>query len=96
MDAFPRQLSIWMSHPAYHPSYARIGLKLNGVKRNDIQWYDLDKNQVRVKDTNQLLEGQIELFWRYPETRQQRRARESWEKKRNVRNGVGLGASSNP
>lgn len=89
----PRKLSIWLSHPAYHPSYPRVGVKLNGVERNDVQWYDLDKQQLRIKDTNELLEGDIVAFWRYPETRQQRRARESWEKKRNVRINMGSGSS---
>lgn len=89
----PRRLSIWLSHPAYHPSYARVGIKFNGVERNDVQWYDLDKRQIRIKGTNELLEGDIVAFWRYPETRQQRRARESWEKKKNVRNDLGNGPS---
>ncbi len=91
----PRRLSIWLLHPAYHPSYARVGVKFNGVERNDVQWYDLDKQQIRIKNTNQLLEGDVVVFWRYPETRQQKRARESWEKKRNVRNDVGPGLSGN-
>ena len=79
---FPRKLSIWLSHPDYHPSYVRIGVRFNGEDRVDVQWYDLDKRQIRLNKTNELLEGDIELYWRYPETRQVRRAREAWEKKR--------------
>lgn len=84
-SSFPQKLSIWTSHPDYHPSYPRIGVKFNGVERNDIQWYDLAKRSVRLNKTNELLVGDIELFWRYPESRQQRRAREAWEKKKGGR-----------
>ena len=80
---FPKKLSIWLSHPDYHPSFPRIGVCIDGVERNDIQWYDLDRKLARVNKTNQLLwDIEIKLFWRYPETRQIRRAREAWEKKR--------------
>lgn len=79
----PRRLTNVVTHPDYHPSYMRVGVKVDGEDRNDIHWYDQDAG---VYATNARLQpvksGFIETYWRYPETRQQRRARERWEQSR--------------
>jgi hypothetical protein len=90
LDPPPTKLSIWPSHPDFHPSYARVGVILDGVERNDIQWYDLIGQVVRINKTNEMIVGLLQVYWRYPESRQQRRAREVWERKKGyVRNTVG-------
>ena len=92
----PRRLSIWASHPDYHPSYPRVGIVFDGAERNDVQWYDLDQQVIRLNVSNKLLSGKVEAFWRYGETRQQRRAREAWERKKGyVRDDVGASGSGN-
>lgn len=77
----PRRLTNVVTHPDYHPSFMRVGVRVDGEERNDIYWYDLD--QMRYATNAKLtpaIAGLIDPYWRYPETRQQRRARERWER----------------
>jgi len=79
----PRRLTNVVTHRDYHPSYMRVGVRVDGVERNDIHWYDADAGQYSTSGPGKGLQaGQVEPYWRYPETRQQRRARERWERSR--------------
>jgi tRNA A37 N6-isopentenylltransferase MiaA len=52
------------------------------MERNDVQWYDMDeKRLLLLGGTIGFTDAVIEPYWRYPETRQIRRARERWERK---------------
>lgn len=76
----PRRLSNEIGHPDYRPDFMRVGLKINGEERHDVNRYDCDTlryDSIRVRD---MLATSIEPYWRYPETRQLRRARERWER----------------
>ncbi len=78
----PQRLSSDPNHDDFHPSYARVGVTVDGQERNDIAWYDVRGYYRTIhqgKKEQALLATTIEPFWRYPETRQQRRARERWE-----------------
>lgn len=77
----PQRLSLLTWHKDYRPDYSRVGVKLNGEERKDVQSYDVEARELETVH-RQKLYGTIEPFWRYPETRQQRRARERWEAKR--------------
>lgn len=76
----PRKLSLVISHPYYRPDFARVGVKLDGQERNDVQTYNADTGRLETIN-RQVLHGIIEPFWRYSESRQMRRARERWERK---------------
>lgn len=80
--AIPRRLSIDPNSPDFHPSYQRVGVKIDGVERNDLQWYDMDRKEYMTTNKTSHLAETIEPYWRYIETRQMRRARERWEGKR--------------
>lgn len=76
----PRRLSNEIGHPDYRPDFMRVGLLINGEERHDVNWYDVDRLRydcIRVRD---MPATSIEPYWRYPETRQLRRARERWER----------------
>ncbi len=77
----PRRLSIDINSPDYHPSYVRVGVRVDGKERNDLQWYDVDKLEYMTTAKTSHLAESIEPYWRYVESRQQRRARERWEGK---------------
>lgn len=77
----PAVLSKEKHSPYFHPCYERVGVLVNGVERNDLLYYSTeDLSYQTIKRTSHLAES-IETFWRYPENRQQRRARERWEAK---------------
>jgi hypothetical protein len=83
----PRKLTNVSSHSAFRPDYARVGVRIDGVERDDIIFYDADRLVYRTtSDHPRLGEDRgaisIEPFWRYPESRQMRRARERWERGR--------------
>lgn len=78
----PRRLSIDIRSPDYHPSFVRVGVRIDGIERNDIQWYDLDRKEYMTTNKSSHLAETIEPYWRFAESRQQRRARERWEGKR--------------
>lgn len=79
----PSRLTNKPNHEDFHPSFARVGVRIDGVERNDIMWYDARANLYRTSDMGitetPKIAGEIEPYWRYPENRQQRRARERWE-----------------
>ena len=76
----PRQLSHRLDSPVYHPSYMRVGVKLDGVDRTDVMEYNADAGWI-LTTAKVRHDGVVEPYWRYEETRQQRRAREAWERK---------------
>lgn len=78
----PERLSIEMKSKDYHPSYTRVGVRIDGVERKDIAFYDVKKLEYMTANETSHLATSIEPYWRYPESRQQRRARERWEGKR--------------
>ena len=77
----PRRLSIDPNSPDFHPSYTRVGVRVDGVERNNLQWYDVDRLEYMTTDKTSHLAESIEPYWRFEESRQQRRARERWEGK---------------
>lgn len=78
----PRALSNNVTHRDFHPSYLRVGVRIDGVERNDIRWYDVAAGLASTTGGVMLKSEAIEPYWRYPESRQMRRARERWEGKR--------------
>lgn len=80
-DNPPRILSNEPTSPYYRPDLLRVGVRIDGVERTNIAFYDA--NEGTYKTTGHVWgKGTIEPFWRYPTTRQQRRALERWRKKR--------------
>lgn len=85
MNEPPLRLSNDPNSDDFHPSLLRVGIKIDGVERNDISFYDVKTgmyktNKMADRETPNLAMS-IEPFWRYEETRQQRRQRERWEAK---------------
>ena len=76
----PQRLSLDPSSPDFHPSYVRVGLRIDGEERNDIQFYDSKKLEYMTTAKTSHLATSIEPYWRFVESRQQRRARERWER----------------
>ena len=80
----PERLSLKESHADFHPCYPRVGVLLDGVERHDVEWYSIKLGRIRtIRGVEH--DGKVQVFWRYAETRQQRRARERWEAKRGTR-----------
>lgn len=81
-DAPPRRrLSIDPNSPDFHPSYVRVGVRVDGVERNDLQFYDMDQMSYMTTAKSSHLAESIDPYWRYMPSRQQRRAEERWEGK---------------
>lgn len=82
----PQRLSNDPNHPDFHPSYNRVGVRIDGAERRDCIWYNAPAGRYLTLGTGRngaRLEAQsIEPFWRWAESRQERRARERWEGKR--------------
>lgn len=78
----PSRLSIEPGSPDFHPCCDRVGVRVNGIERNDLAFYDVAKLEYMTTSRRSRLADSIEPYWRYPESRQQRRARERWERKR--------------
>ena len=78
----PMRLSLDPNSPDFHPSYMRVGLRIDGKERNDIQFYDVKRLEYMTTALSSHSASSIEPYWRYDENRQQRRARERWEGKR--------------
>jgi hypothetical protein len=77
----PRRLSCRIGHKDYHPSFARVGVLVNGIEVKNLEWYDQDNRVIQTVTSKAVHQVEsIEAFWRYTETRQQRRARERWER----------------
>lgn len=81
-DIPPSRLSIDPNSPDFHPSYVRVGVRVDGKEHNDLQWYDVKRLEYMTTDKTSHLAEFIEPYWRFAESRQQRRARERWEGKR--------------
>lgn len=81
----PLRLSNDPSHRDFHPSYGRVGVRIDGAERRDCIWYDAPAGRYLTLGTGRkgdhLLAHSIEPFWRWAESRQERRARERWEAK---------------
>lgn len=74
----PDVLSIERNSPHFHPCYVRVGVRIDGVERTDIAYYNVnDKSYKTERNTSHLAE-RIEPYWRYQPSRQQRRAEERW------------------
>lgn len=82
----PRRCCSDSRHEDFHPSYMRVGVLVDGVERSDVIWYDADRARYRTLGTGMkavpLNAGEVVPFWRWAESRQQRRARERWEQGR--------------
>lgn len=79
-DAPPRRLSNDATHRDFHISFMRVGLRIDDKERDDVCWYDADALRYRVVGSKVEQPAlSIEPYWRYPESRQNRRQRERWE-----------------
>jgi hypothetical protein len=76
----PRRLTSVPGKPHYHPSCLRVGVRVNGAERSDLIEYDQDAGTAKTRN-DAVISGTIEPFWRYEESRQERRGRERWEQK---------------
>jgi hypothetical protein len=78
----PARLSSDVNHKDYRPDCLRIGVIINGEERRDCKFYDVAAGHAKFTKWAPDVDGAfIQPFWRHPETRQQRRARERWEAK---------------
>lgn len=76
----PRILSNESKSPHFHPCYTRVGVRIDGVDRNDISYYNMDDRSYKTAKNTSHLATAIEPYWRYSASRQQRRAEERWAK----------------
>lgn len=81
----PSRLSSDPNHADFHPSYLRVGVRIDGEPRQDVIWYDAPGRRFLTTATGRkatpLFALTITPFWRWTESRQERRARERWEGK---------------
>lgn len=77
----PSRLSIDPNSEDFHPCYVRVGVKVDGQERNDLQFYDVKRLEYMTTAKTSHLAESIEPYWRYFPSRQQRRAEERWEQK---------------
>lgn len=80
----PARVSSDPNHRDFHPSCKRIAVLVDGVARNDVHWYDAPAGVFRIVGdgrNGQLHSGQVVVYWRWAESRQERRARERWDSK---------------
>ncbi|MEO5586081.1 MAG: hypothetical protein ABIQ81_00140 [Novosphingobium sp.] len=75
----PARLSSDPAHPDFHPSYRRVGVRIDGVERTDVKRYDVAGGVFVAGFVPQVVAGAIEPYWRWEESRQERRARERWD-----------------
>ena len=79
----PQRLSSDVNARHYRPDCLRIGVIVNGEECRDCKYYDVAAGVAHFTHNKPDAVGAfIQPFWRFPETRQQRRARERWESKR--------------
>lgn len=74
----PLVLSIEPNSPHFHPCYVRVGVRIDGVERNDIAYYNMNDKSYKTERNTSHLAKTIEAYWRYQPSRQQRRAEERW------------------
>jgi hypothetical protein len=75
----PRKLSNDPLHKDFRPDFMRVGVRIDGVERNYVAWYDIDAGVYqRIGSDETYYTGKIEPFWRSPETRQDRRLLKRW------------------
>ena len=72
----PRQLSVNARTAEFHNGISRsIGVRLDGIERNDVREYDLDRGLVTVRGrSDPLRPANIEIYWKQKPSRQVRRA----------------------
>lgn len=83
----PANLSGDPNHDDFHPCYMRVGIDFDGVERRDVARYECKLGRIwLISDKKGLpLIGVVEPFWRWPESRQERRARERWDASHGMR-----------
>lgn len=74
----PSRLSIDPNSPDFHPCFVRVGVRVDGIERNDLQWYDVKRLEYMTTAKTSHLAVSIEPYWRYDASRQQRRAEERY------------------
>lgn len=78
----PQRLASDVNSRHYRPDCLRIGVIVNGEERRDCKFYDVAMGIAHfVNGAADVAGAFMQPFWRHPETRQQRRARERWEAK---------------
>ena len=72
----PRQLSVNARTAEFHNGISRcVGVRLDGIERQDVREYDLDRGLVTVKgQSDPIRPRKIEIYWRQKPSRQVRRA----------------------
>lgn len=80
----PRRLSIEMSSRYFHPCYVRVGVRIDGVERNDVGYYNQNDLSYMTEHKTSHLATSIEPYWRYLPSRQQRRAEERYKGNRHA------------
>lgn len=78
----PLRLSIDPNSPDFHPCYVRVGVRVDGKERNDLQFYDVNRKEYMTTAKTSHLAESIEPYWRYMPSRQQRRAEERYKGRR--------------
>lgn len=84
----PARVSSDPNHPDFHPSARRIAVMVDGRPMGNVHWYDAPAGVFRITDDGrdgQLHSGQVTVYWRWEESRQERRARERWDSKHGAR-----------
>lgn len=77
----PERLSLDPNSPDFHPCYVRVGLRVDGVERDDVMYYNMrDLSYMTTNKTSHLATA-LEPYWRWQPSRQQRRAEQRWEEK---------------
>ncbi len=79
-DQPPAVLSIDPNSKDFHPCYVRVGVRIDGEERNNIQYYNLNDLSYMTTDNTSHLAKEIDPYWRYQPSRQQRRAEARWNK----------------
>jgi hypothetical protein len=77
----PSKLSLDPNSEDFHPCYVRVGVRVDGEERNDIAYYNTSNLSYKTNRDTSHLATTIEPYWRYPPSRQVRRAEEAWERK---------------
>jgi hypothetical protein len=84
MDDPPEILSLEANSPDFHPCYVRVGVRIDGVERDDIAYYNTKNLSYKTILNTSHAAVVIEPYWRYIPSRQHRRAEERWNKKKGL------------